>query len=436
MEHWLYVDNFRGFSETYIPIRDVNFLLGENSTGKTSMLALINLLGSPEFWIRQEFNTDRVQLGRFKDIASAKSDKKYFRIGVISWPQKGSRENVGEATLMTFTEEDNNPLICQYNHLGKQGEVRSVFHRGRIRYQFTPADSLTRTEEDALGIFKGWASEEYQTHEDYQILAEKTPFDRKRALLTIDRIMQRIYGETNVAPSDVFRFSMPRFASRLAWIAPIRSKPKRTYDDYQLDFNPEGEHTPYLIKKLLGQKSSTKDFRKFLEQFGNQSGLFETIDIKKYGRESIAPFQLNVVLSNIPLAIVNVGYGVSQALPVVVELFARASGSQFAIQQPEVHLHPKAQAALGDLIFRLARDEKKRFFVETHSDYTIDRFRMSIRKAKGKAKISAQVLFFERTPTGNRVIPIAILENGEYSDNQPKSFREFFILEELDLLGL
>ncbi len=98
-------------------------------------------------------------------------------------------------------------------------------------------------------------------------------------------------------------------------------------------------------------------------------------------------------------------------------------------------MHPKAQAALGDVFFHLATEDKKRFFVETHSDYIIDRFRLNLRR-NPDAKVNAQVLFFGRNAAGNYVKPIEILPNGEYADDQPKEFREFFIHEQLDLLGL
>ena len=67
---YLFVDNFRGFTKTLLPIRDVNFFVGENSTGKTSILGLIKLLDTTQFWFNQRFNTDEVRLGNYKDIVS------------------------------------------------------------------------------------------------------------------------------------------------------------------------------------------------------------------------------------------------------------------------------------------------------------------------------------------------------------------------------
>ncbi|OGI37670.1 MAG: hypothetical protein A2140_06425 [Candidatus Muproteobacteria bacterium RBG_16_62_13] len=121
----------------------------------------------------------------------------------------------------------------------------------------------------------------------------------------------------------------------------------------------------------------------------------------------------------------------------IVELFARPKFTRFAIQQPEVHLHPKAQAALGDIIFELAHIERKKFFLETHSDYLIDRFRLNYRNtASASAVPNAQVLFFERTAKGNQVIEIEIQKDGLTSSDQPKAYRYFFVNESLRLLGL
>lgn len=118
----------------------------------------------------------------------------------------------------------------------------------------------------------------------------------------------------------------------------------------------------------------------------------------------------------------------------IVEIFSRSKNSWFAIQQPEVHLHPKAQAALGEAFFDMAIMENKKFIIETHSDYAIDRYRILLRKSDQKPR--SQVLFFERTDSGNKVTRIKIDNSGEFDSGQPESYREFFMKEEMDLLGL
>ncbi len=98
MIRYLFIDNFRGFSDTYIPLLDVNFLVGENSSGKTSFLGLVKLLSSNEFIWGQRFIAPHVNLGHFEDIVSAhSSDRSYFSFGVIE--QFGAKT---EAMLYTF----------------------------------------------------------------------------------------------------------------------------------------------------------------------------------------------------------------------------------------------------------------------------------------------------------------------------------------------
>ena len=83
----------------------------------------------------------------------------------------------------------------------------------------------------------------------------------------------------------------------------------------------------------------------------------------------------------------------------------------------------------------MAATEKKRFLVETHSDFTIDRFRMNYKTARGADKPDSQILFFERREKHNVVTPLQIDKSGDVTANQPDSYREFFVREELRLLG-
>src|SRR4029077_20194792 len=109
-----------------------------------------------------------------------------------------------------------------------------------------------------------------------------------------------------------------------------------------------------------------------------------------------SPFQISVNISGPSSNLVDVGYGVSQALPVVVETLQAPRGSLFLLQQPEVHLHPRAQAALGTYLADISKRRRHTILIETHSDYLIDRIRMDIRDGKGISPSDVCVLFFER----------------------------------------
>lgn len=224
----------------------------------------------------------------------------------------------------------------------------------------------------------------------------------------------------------------------LCWIAPIRAKPKRTYDSYDISISSEGEHAPYLLKKMLSAKKSESKKKAIglINSFGAESRLFDSIDIKNYGTGYLSPFEIDVGLEENFFKIHNVGYGVSQVLPIIVDILGRNETDVFAIQQPEVHLHPKAQAAFGEFLYKVTSIYNKYFIIETHSDYLIDRFRLNIYKNKKDNNVDSQVVFFERNEKGNKIHIIEINENGQYPEEQPESFNDFFIKEELELLEI
>jgi predicted ATPase len=133
--------------------------------------------------------------------------------------------------------------------------------------------------------------------------------------------------------------------------------------------------------------------------------------------------------------IVDVGYGVSQILPLVVELVRGARDRLYMLQQPEVHLHPRAQAELGSLFGALVKAQSKRFLVETHSDYIIDRVRMDVRDKKSIRPEDVMILFFEMHKEGARIHPIEVDAEGNLV-NAPPTYRRFFLEEERRFLGV
>jgi hypothetical protein len=446
MRKCLYINNFRGFSDTYIPLEDVSFLVGENSTGKTSVLSLLKLLSSPSFWFSPDFRDEDVGFGLFNDIVSAHSTQRtYFQVGLIEeYPGKGSSVR---AHLFTFSDHRGLPRLT-YLTSSRNGLKITLKVSNQSLGSCSSLPEGTSFDEVVAKIFPGWVNEHLDGNFKLKrILSNeesKSLFGKTR--VTVDSVPVAVLldlAQHSLTPgkkrrtlaSRSFDLSSPDFGPDLVWIAPIRTKPKRTYDEFIARFSPEGEHTPYLIRRILGSKTEAKSFSALMQRVGKASGLFQTIQIKRLGHGATAPFEVQALIDGKALMIANVGYGVSQSLPVLVELLARPRNSWFAIQQPEVHLHPRAQAAIGDVLFEMAVKEKKRFVIETHSDFMMDRFRMNY-KASSRTDLSSQILFFERSNMRNTVTAISIKPDGELPASQPKNYRNFFIKEELRLLGI
>lgn len=425
--HTLYVDNFRGFKDTYVPIADVNFLVGENSSGKTSLLSLLKLMSEERLLIESQFLANDVDLGTFDDIVSAHTeDSSYFRIGMIRWDEAAK---IPMAMLVTYEKHEGLPrdigFTCSYGT--KEISLRRVGNQ----FHFRTRDDAISSSTDINRLFSNWIDEHRKANGDFKKL--DFPFSPEQSLLFPLSLVAQNTSWSKGAPR--LRLLTPMVFPPTTWVAPIRTKPRRTYDELRRGFSSEGTHTPYLIRKILDSESQAKRFKRIIHEVGIDSGLFDRVDIHRFGKDITSPFELHIVLGEKAFNIVNVGYGVSQALPVVVEILWRPPESWFSIQQPEVHLHPRAQAALGDLIFTMGVSEKKKFLIETHSDFMIDRYRSRQRHHKGKTPTS-QILFFERKKGRNSVTPLEISESGELPLRQPRSYRNFFIKEQMELLGI
>jgi predicted ATPase len=100
------------------------------------------------------------------------------------------------------------------------------------------------------------------------------------------------------------------------------------------------------------------------------------------------------------------------------------------LQQPEVHLHPRAQAELGSFLAKLASDHRATpILIETHSDYLLDRICMDVRDKKGISSKDVVVLYLTRTSNGAKISAIRIDDHGNLID-APPDYRAFFLAEE------
>ena len=437
MKRYLFIDNFRGFSNAYIPIVDVNFLVGENSSGKTSVLGLLKLFSNSSFLMGKDFfNDEDVGFGHFNDMVSMHAeDRTYFRVGLIDeHPTKKKGIASASGMLLTFKEKDGLPRLAMLSRT--MGRRCVHLHVGIKHTSYKSLDittGLASADQMASRVMPSWVTEHSKEGAGYASFVLSKDME---TTVQMPLLIALSWAATPLKDDKSRSFSMPGppwFSPEVVWVAPVRTKPRRTYDQLQSAFSSEGSHTPYLIKRIL-DGNDKKKFQEFITQLGSASGLFQAIRIKPFGTDVTAPFEVDIVLDEKALNLFTVGYGVSQSLPILVELLIRPRESVFAIQQPEVHLHPRAQAALGDVFFEMAVEDKKCFLIETHSDFTIDRFRMNYARRKGKAP-NSQILFFERRRKCNTATAMNIGPTGELPPDQPESYRKFFIKEQLDLLG-
>ncbi len=219
--------------------------------------------------------------------------------------------------------------------------------------------------------------------------------------------------------------------------APVRSQPRRTYDPARATLEPEGDYVPMYLAQLALRQPERWDWLKGrLQEFGNQAGLFTEIEVHRLGKIESAPFQIRIRKSGKrrkgPFRnLVDMGCGLSQALPIITELLRHDGPRLMLLQQPEAHLHPGAAAALASLFCETVANSEhgRQIVVETHSDFIIDRVRTSVRdRAAGIQPEDVSILYFERNEQAVNIHSISVDRLGNI-DGAPVGYRRFFMDE-------
>jgi len=124
--------------------------------------------------------------------------------------------------------------------------------------------------------------------------------------------------------------------------------------------------------------------------------------------------------SHVTVPLTDVGFGVSQVLPVITLLLYVPEGSTVILEQPEIHLHPLAQAELADVIINTARNRNLQVIVESHSEHLL--LRLQRRVAEASLSADDCKLYFCRSADGESLLePLALDEYGNIG-NWPEHF--------------
>ncbi len=431
------MEDVRCFDERQtLEIRPLTFLVGENSTGKTTALACFQVLANYLRGEALDFNAAPYSMGIFKDIVrNGRPKEKIFKLGftieTVKWmvelaEKTGGIEPVVNSIKLKFPDGE---IVFKIGDDTTESPARLVSFDKKHNYYEINCDP------DLLDMLPSYSLFRFLQFESSQFL--EGDVEGKTALANYVEMLQNSeQGRYN--PWNVGHY-LSVFST-----SPIRSRPKRTYDPTREFNDPEGSDVPMLLMRMEAtQQKRWQALKAQLIEFGKSSGLFQNIEIKNLGRSLGAPFQLKFKVRGPNANIVDVGYGVSQILPILVHVLnpetprrsLRSSQEMayFLLQQPEVHLHPRAQAELSSLLAQLGSQDNRSFIVETHSDYMIDRARIEIRKETIRPQDVA-LIYFE--PKG-RVVNVHNIGFDKDANliGVPPHYRQFFLKESDRLMG-
>ena len=447
--HSITLGHFRCFRDDQTArLAPLTLLIGENSTGKTSFLALIRALWDVSYGHRvPDFKEDPYDLGSFNEIAhqqnSHQAPATSFTAGFEQYhrDEEGELHNSPSYFAVTFEKRGTRPIPVRRQYSYKKISFEEIYKndlvdriilttsRGSWQQEISQERRFVR-----FGVGGRFEYEDFLTpvyfHLPRHIHADEHDETAPEPLSDSPSLSQ---DDLSSVMNLVHSFEWPPWSRPFA-SAPVRSKPHRTYDPSRPTADPEGNYIPMYLASLRSQDRHTwRELKSRLERFGNDSGLFERILISQLGDGEGGPFQIQIGKEGRNL--IDVGYGVNQVLPLITELLRKDAPSVFLLQQPEVHLHPSAQAALGSLFCQVAGRDRQ-LVVETHSDYILDRVRMDIRDAKAElTSEDVSILFFERVEKSVYIHSLSFDEDGNVV-GVPQGYRQFFLKESRRSIGI
>jgi len=204
-------------------------------------------------------------------------------------------------------------------------------------------------------------------------------------------------------------------------LGPVRNSPERWYIYCGVGKENVGSRGEYLTDLLFRDPELVKEANQWLKRLdiGYQvkvvplgpryKDLLEVILVDTRNKKGV-----EVNLSD-------VGFGISQILPFIIQSLA-GSEQIITIEQPEIHIHPRLQADLGDLIAHTIKAPyNNQFLIETHSEHLVLRIQRLIRKKKLKPE-DVSVLFVSRGREGSNVQQLRLDEDGDFIDEWPGGF--------------
>jgi predicted ATPase len=218
----------------------------------------------------------------------------------------------------------------------------------------------------------------------------------------------------------------------------LRGNPERTYPVSAVGPAFPGTFEKY-VASVIAQWQADKD----TEALERVNRALEGLGLTwKVMAEPVTQAQVQLKVGRLPhckrddandlVSIADVGFGVSQTLPVIVSLLVAQPGQAVYLEQPEIHLHPRAQARMGKLLAEAAR-RGVRVIVETHSSLLL----RAIQTLVAKSEISPDLVklhWFIRKEDGSTEVNSADLDKDGAFGDWPEDFDETTIATERDYL--
>jgi predicted ATPase len=243
------------------------------------------------------------------------------------------------------------------------------------------------------------------------------------------------YYQNTTFASDLV-LQLERMLRSVLYVGPLREYPRRLYLWSGEVPDHVGVKGDRAIEAILAAgdrvfnwrpKQKTRTLAELVAERLRSMGLIREFQVKALGQHRKEYEVLVRTSAKMPqVKLTDVGFGVSQVLPVIVECFYVPARSIVILEQPEIHLHPSVQSELADLFIDAIRARENgaerdcQFIIESHSEHFLRRLQLRIAEEELSQEDTA-LYFVHGEDDGARIEELAVDEYGNIT-NWPEGF--------------
>lgn len=435
------IENFKCIGDAVtIPIRPITLLFGKNSSGKSTVLHALRYW----FAIRDGFLVQETKQSMQNTIEIKQNTIEMsggYTIDLKDFPSLVHRHELDRKIRIRITYDRNTMDTQNENHLlwsevvtngeassTKVESVLSVFVRNGKEMCFVSGELSDDVVVDSNG--KKLIPKRLDDFRWGLALAFGLAFPPLGLFgLIFGRFLKKILQE----PKE---FDAIRRSDAIRHLGPFRELPPRHY--YKPKISDEGRYKLRRWEKGLGAWDALSRDSEVLKKTNHymQHVLKLGYSINRRKHDSTDQKQwprLHDEKNNIDIHPSDVGVGIAQVIPVVVgALDDIQSHEVFAVEQPELHVHPAVQVALGDVFIDGMKNSNRIMLIETHSEHLLLRLLRRVRETS-RTNVDTEyklvsndlsVLYVQSTPKGVTYTPLSVTDDGDFNEPWPEGFFE------------
>lgn len=406
------LENYKCFkNETEIKIAPLTILCGVNSSGKSSIInsLLLQKQSYEDSSISNslKLNGEYVKCGRFDDISFKKKSEtvniktSYELYKPLKYKQGATKQSKYDITSFKNLAKIY-PFDVKYfkicSNISIKKSVANKYVNDNILYSqniviqviglngnvITSSIDLRNLQDaqyaiELSNIPKGETGELVESIELHDATCYFENFNLINAFSTNIKPRGTQVSEILANVYLIFKMNTLQYKN-IHYLTPLRVYPQRNYvlDYDNEDVGVSGEHTPYIMyqykdKNIDGFLPPENDvINKNTKKINFVSCVQKWMKYLQFGNYTLPTSGETIQLNISDYNISNVGFGISQVLPIIVSGLIKNENELLLLEQPEIHLHPSAQMSMADYLISMALNGKG-LIVETHSDHIINR---------------------------------------------------------------